>query len=1694
MAKSWQEVTQLPEFQSLPDEEKEKARDEYFYDVVAPTAKSYDEVSQLRSQFDAETKPESEKEKEREDTWGETAEKSAHHTGQRLKASAGGMMQSHGEADQVAAGRLMNVLKDGVGPSTAFDLWGLMADAPRIAAEHVDPELKKRRESLVEPGKQMAAEAHQAIEDNPYRNEDASLKYYVGHGAETLFGNILPAMGVGILTRNPNAGLALMGGQVYGEKYAQARSDGRTPEQASMDGAFYALSETVTERIPLGLAIKPGSKFMERLAKTAGTEGIGELINAVAQQAYDTGIVNETTDLKTFIDAMSSDEALREYRDSIVLGTGMGATMAAIGHPVTNANEKRYAGQIKSIAENGQFEQINDAQLQQFIEDGTRLTETYKDDELGSVVQALKAEKQLRQEAGVDQNWQRKKPSGPLQRAAEKAEPQQPPNPAASGVNLVEDDETGLAVDEVPEQPAPGQNEIQTDPEPQADIEAQLAALQDPGTPKDAVFVANGTPMPKAIPQGAQVVEGQSGTLITNNKQKAELFRNDESDRTVADILGYGQSKNEIAEAAGRGEKTTTLLVRDDNGNTVHQEAVTESALDDAYERLNEQYPGRVELADPESILAERRERYGQEQEAAEVAAAEEAARLEEVESQLSSQRDKQIAEALGDTEVITRKTDGKPFADKAAALRAAVNQGLNNVQPVPVPGGYGLAQLNPEQKSAIAQADHDFNTQLNDGRVIHPDMNEADDGQAIEQKYSMKRPQRKKLTTKERIRQARKVDWKNDDLATVIRKLGGIDVTRSSDWKGRLSHLDDPNDKRVGLPKKIERTNGTGLSIEELAEELSQNNILDLTDEQGNIDAHKMEDYLDRLEREQVWLNTTDPHNYDEEGLTRQERIEQNNEQLQDEYDEANESYQAYYEGYKTELEALTGDLLQGEELVDNTAMHKLADEALQIDRDKAEAILESQADDAVVMGRLEELIKQGERNGQDSQRDPETAPGRAVEGGDRENAAGEHTGRTGEEGRNQGGEQSRPEEPAEPQQEKLDPIAEAESLWDNAYSHLDKNSKLFKKMHDDLVDGYLAGLAGIPLNPNDTPPGRDHAFGNAYSVASKNNDEFDFTAVEDRLEAIEREITEHQESEEQRRKEEVERIEAKQKEGAERAEEEKKQREAKEADAKREAEDEARKVRDDDITRSDGSLFKNEQTALQAIKNQGLEQTHSPVFVDRGQGFSAERDTGYVLRYDEKKAAESNKPKVDQDVESLMERLDHSDQYFEYEKWLGEHNPPNDSVIQAIKVDERLNDGEAEQLLAMVKTEENLPNDKKTSDEAGNTETDRVWPEPNEHGVYSKEQPGVELIEYSARKSDKVAVRVYALQVGPDEWASSASSEHGEGYQGGPLSKSGAARSAYKTRDEAVKAALESAKRFFTDAIDYKGKGVTGPLKGADRALQWIDAELSKIEQPAFELTGDQNDTSTKQKAKDLERAKDKKRSPGTNVPVSQEINDLFANDGQLHSDLFDEQAQVTPEPEPGEIVWDHPREKLIAMEQAAKGQKTTNKYAKDVTKGKNAAHAYDLTDDQKRKLFPEISYQVGERVRLTGWGWTSTYEGQMATIVEIITFPTHPNLIGRDVLKGRAKRGADMTDQGFHYAIRIDGRKKDYDPAWSEQMFEPVDGGAKKGGRLKNIMIKMLIPGTDTEMVTNAEDAMDTVKGRLDDLEQLRACVSG
>jgi hypothetical protein len=1151
MAKSWQQVTQLPEFQSLSDEEKENWRDEYFYDVVLPKGSSIDDEVNLRAQFDAETAPKTPKldEPQKEDNWWETVDKFYTRSGMRMIKQAGGILQDTADIDRQFAGSAAQIAKKGLGPSTVFDAVKMATSLPRVLANRMNPEAaQKTASTLRAQGEDMIRGADVGLSDPSmkYKNKDGSLKYYVGHGGEMLLGNILPMMAVGVVA-GPQSGLGLMFGQVYGESYADAINKGREPELASMDATFNAVSEVLTEAGPLGAALKPGSKFLRRLVETTGKEALGEVLNAVAQRAYDTGIVDEKTDIKEFMSIMMNDEALREYRDSLVLGGGAGTVMTTIGHPATVAQEKAAAQQMKDIASNLAFDQINDSDLNYMVENGARMADTYGDPELASAVEAFAAEQQLRAEGnGQDvRSMAGNKRKGPLARAVERGA-------ASVAGDINTDDETGLATGQV--EIAPGANEIETTREPLSDINAQLEAMNAQDVPKDSVFVANGTPMPGNIPKNAIVVQGQSGTLITTNRDKAELFQADESDRTIADILGYTQSKNEMATAIAAGERARSLIVRDGQGNVIHQEAVTESRLDEAKTKLNQQYPGRVEIHNPEDVLQERANRVMQEDQAGveqefiveqqaneakrqqALAEKQHQAQQQAQYEQMMADRDQAILDLMPDDQAVITRTDGQPFLSYENALQAAKNKRLNIGQDsaiIPHQNGYAIVQLNDEQKAEQARIESEFMAQQQenerlrqeelarhqasiernriqpspasvrnqaaiDATNMNADLNQPvrqntaaqvdltpeqiaeqrqaeqeflaqqrvvskpgnapppptpdpiaeqrqreidqtmgkasvrstkapppneSSGPAIERRYNID-VRKQDNSPSARARRARQIDWENDDLITVIRKLGGLNVGGTDgtdtgrDFKGRLKHL---NDNTFGLPSIEQTKKGHGMTLEQLAEYFGESDILNLKDGLGNIDSSILYDLLEKASTgEKVYLNTSDPKHFLTDGMTFEEAIDEENARLEDENESINQSYQEYFESYRDELERIAGEYYDGSDLM---ALESLVDEAKKINPDKTEGILGASADvsDITIAAQLIDLIN-GERYGRTAQKDTAKTqePRQSVQAAD--------TGRSGTEGgekRAEQGQQQEVEKPVTPKvtssQEKL-------------------------------------------------------------------------------------------------------------------------------------------------------------------------------------------------------------------------------------------------------------------------------------------------------------------------------------------------------------------------------------------------------------------------------------------------------------------------------------------------------------------------------------------------------------------------------------------------------------------------------------------------------------------------------------------------
>jgi hypothetical protein len=259
--------------------------------------------------------------------------------GHHGKAVAGGLLQQGSATGDVTLGALTSLAveaeDDNFLQSTvkkglaALNLIGSVGGyVPRSLMPWAYKEVDEKTKNI---GEELSREGIAGLQNESYTFEDNSLGYHAANIAES-FTLMIPALGAGYFSGGSAfTGLAAMAPVVYGEQFSKSKAEGRDNSQAAMDANFHTVTELVTEVGPFNTAFKAGQPLLNRLLKTSGLEGVGEVINSVFQRAYDAGVVNNETTTPEFLDLMTNDEALREYRDSLIAGAGMGAGMGLVG-------------------------------------------------------------------------------------------------------------------------------------------------------------------------------------------------------------------------------------------------------------------------------------------------------------------------------------------------------------------------------------------------------------------------------------------------------------------------------------------------------------------------------------------------------------------------------------------------------------------------------------------------------------------------------------------------------------------------------------------------------------------------------------------------------------------------------------------------------------------------------------------------------------------------------------------------------------------------------------------------------------------------------------------------------------------------------------------------------------------------------------------------------------------------------------------------------------------------------------------------------------------------------------------------------------------------------------------------------------------------------------------------------------------
>ena len=157
-----------------------------------------------------------------------------------------------------------------------------------------------------------------------YKPEGAEdgIGYYGGMFIDNI--NNIAYIGAGVATMNPITMMALMGTDIYANTYANARLEGRSSHEASMDAFASTVIEAGTEAIPVGkfIALRRAGgksatrKFLEGLA----VEGAQEVLAEGAQIGYDMGVIGKD---------ISLGEAAIRVRDAGIMGMMIGTTVSA---------------------------------------------------------------------------------------------------------------------------------------------------------------------------------------------------------------------------------------------------------------------------------------------------------------------------------------------------------------------------------------------------------------------------------------------------------------------------------------------------------------------------------------------------------------------------------------------------------------------------------------------------------------------------------------------------------------------------------------------------------------------------------------------------------------------------------------------------------------------------------------------------------------------------------------------------------------------------------------------------------------------------------------------------------------------------------------------------------------------------------------------------------------------------------------------------------------------------------------------------------------------------------------------------------------------------------------------------------------------------------------------------------------------
>ncbi|WP_333608809.1 LPD38 domain-containing protein [Arsukibacterium sp.] len=160
--------------------------------------------------------------------------------------------------------------------------------------------------------------------------EPGSVAYYTS-AAITSTAEMVPALVAGILTRNPQVSMGIIGAQVSGQQYEVGREKGLEPQKARQFAMASAAAEAIPEYLPLSKLLAPGTSFFRKAFDVTYTNAIQEMITESINIGLEAGFLDENTTWK---------EARSRIIDAGIIGSIAGPLMTGVSAPVQYGQAK----------------------------------------------------------------------------------------------------------------------------------------------------------------------------------------------------------------------------------------------------------------------------------------------------------------------------------------------------------------------------------------------------------------------------------------------------------------------------------------------------------------------------------------------------------------------------------------------------------------------------------------------------------------------------------------------------------------------------------------------------------------------------------------------------------------------------------------------------------------------------------------------------------------------------------------------------------------------------------------------------------------------------------------------------------------------------------------------------------------------------------------------------------------------------------------------------------------------------------------------------------------------------------------------------------------------------------------------------------------------------------------------------------